>query len=314
MRPGRPATGTPFRHVGLLYRGRADYAVRTVAFVRDGVGRGEPVLVAVPGPHLGVVRTALGAATGRVRFVDMAVTGRNPGRIIPEILWAFLAAHPGERVRMIGEPVWPGRGEIAYPACAAHEAAINAVFAGSDASILCPYDAAALDATVVADVARTHPLLSDGAGVTPSRQYPGAVAAAALFNRPLPAPPDTARTLAYAGEGSLHQVRRLVTDVAGAAGLSPHRVADLVLAVNELATNTCVHTSLPGRLSVWTEAAAVVCQVEDHGVIHDPVAGRLPPDPASPHGRGLLLVHLMCDLVRVHTTARSTTVRVQMDR
>jgi anti-sigma regulatory factor (Ser/Thr protein kinase) len=303
-----------FDHVGLLYRGRDDYAAATVGFVREGLAAGEPVLVAVPRARLDLVRGALGDDAAHVRFLDMAVAGRNPGRIIPEVLWAFATTHPDSRVRMIGEPIWPGRSVIEYPACAGHELAINAVFAGSDVAILCPYDAAGLDAAMVADAARTHPWLSDGVDLDASPHYSEPVGVATPFNRPLPAPPAVAATMAYSREGMLHRVRRFVAGHAVAAGLSPDRVDDLCLAINELAANTCEHTDLPGRLSIWTEPGLLVCQVDDRGFIDNPLAGRIPPAPGSHGGRGLLMVHSMCDLVRVHTGPDGTTIRVHMDR
>ena len=109
-------------------------------FIRDGLAAGEPVAVAVPGPNLRLIRDALGADAAQVLLRDMTVAGRNPGRIIPTVLLAFANAHPGRRVRLIGEPIWPGRSAAEYPACAQHEALINAAFAGRPATILCPYN------------------------------------------------------------------------------------------------------------------------------------------------------------------------------
>jgi len=40
--------------------------------------------------------------------------------------------------------------------------------------------------------------------------------------------------------------------------------------------------------------------------------GRVPPMQESDRGRGLLMVNYLCDLVRIHSVAGSTTVRVHM--
>jgi hypothetical protein len=52
-------TTKPFEHPGLLYRGRADYLAATATFVRQALEAGRPVLVAVPGQNLDLLRGAL---------------------------------------------------------------------------------------------------------------------------------------------------------------------------------------------------------------------------------------------------------------
>jgi hypothetical protein len=46
--------------------------------VREGLSSAEPVLVAVPGRRLNLVRGVLAEAAGAVSFADIAVLGRNP--------------------------------------------------------------------------------------------------------------------------------------------------------------------------------------------------------------------------------------------
>src|SRR5262245_11936556 len=105
----RPVDAGPFEHLGLLYRTDADYLYGTVPFVRSALEAGDPVLVAVPPPNLALLRDALDGDRAAVTFVDMTVAGRNPGRIIPGLLLRFADEHPGRRVSIIGEPVWPER-------------------------------------------------------------------------------------------------------------------------------------------------------------------------------------------------------------
>ena len=70
-------------HCALFYRRQDEYAREVCSFVRDGMSAAEPVLVAVPGRRLDLVRGALGETGEAVSFADMAVLGRNPARIIP---------------------------------------------------------------------------------------------------------------------------------------------------------------------------------------------------------------------------------------
>jgi anti-sigma regulatory factor (Ser/Thr protein kinase) len=302
-----------FVHDALLYRDEATYLNGVVPFVEAGLAADEPVLVAVPEPRLARVRESLARAGERVGFADMAGAGVNPGRIIPGVLLAFAAAHPDRRVRIVGEPIWAGRSVLEYPACVQHEALINTAFEDRDAAILCPYDASALSPIAMMDARRTHPTLVEGDRRRRSPTYQDPETLAAEYNRPMPDPPVSARSLPVAFD-RLAAVRRFVADQATAAGLSPDRAADLVVAVNELATNTIEHGGGTGTLTAWRTHVHVVCEVSGHGHLRDPMAGRRTPAPAAVRGRGLVTVHLLCDLVRVYTRPGHTAVRVHMRR
>ena len=301
----------PFVHEALFYRDAGSYLAGTVPFIRDGLDAGEPVLVAAPPANLDLLRAELDSAAARVRFIDMTRAGRNPGRIIPGVLRAFVDRHAPIHARIIGEPIWPGRSVTEYPACVQHEALINTAFTGRTATILCPYDAVGLDAGVLADAERTHPILVDGAR-KPSAAYAGAQPVVDAYNRPLPAPEPAVADHVFAGAEDLAGVRRLVGYYADRAGLDPDRVADLRTAVNELCTNTLVHSGGPGALRIWQDGATLVCEVRDGGQLTDPLAGRVPAGPDALDGRGLLMVNYVCDLVRVHTGPAGTTIRAYM--
>jgi anti-sigma regulatory factor (Ser/Thr protein kinase) len=295
----------PFVHPALFYRGADEYLAGTVPFVTEGLANGEAVAVSVPGPQLELLRSALDGAADQVRMLDMTKAGRNPGHIIPGILRAFADAQDGP-VRIIGEPIWATRSATEYPACAQHEALINHAFTGRKVAILCPYDADALTEDVLADAKRTHPTLIDANGVQPSADYaPDSVVAA--YNQPLDAP--VSAECRFIEAGALSDIRRFVTKFATQAGLTD-RVADLVLAIDELAANSIRHGGGTGTLSAWTEPGAVVCQVSDSGHLSNPLIGRIPAAALQIGGRGLLMVNHMADLVRIHTTPRGTAVRV----
>lgn len=301
----------PLQHEALVYRTPDELLAATVPFVRAGLGAGEPVLVAVPPASMEPIRSALGDAAGHVRFVDMAEAGRNPGRIIPAVLHAFVSQHAPRRVRIIGEPIWAGRTAAEYPACVQHEALVNLAFADAAAAILCPYDARRLTDAALADAERTHPVIVAGDDRRSSTAYAAPQTVVAEFNWPLAEPAAPPATLIFDAD-DLPAVRRFVADHAGRAGLAASRIADLEVAVNEVATNTVVHGGGPGTLRVWRERSGLVCEICDPGRLADPLAGRIPPDPDSEHGRGLLLVNYMCDLVRIHTDRMGTTVRMHM--
>ncbi|MEV6960224.1 anti-sigma factor RsbA family regulatory protein [Streptomyces sp. NPDC051207] len=305
-------THEAFVHPALFYRTEQEYTQRTVAFLRAGLAHGEPVAVAVPGPNLELIKAGLGADAEGIVFLDMTEVGRNPGRIIPKVLRGFADAHPEGRVRIIGEPIWAGRSEVEYPACAQHEALINAAFEGRAVTILCPYDETRLDETVIADAKVTHPILISGDGRESVSDAYDWEAVVDRYNEALPPAPDA--SVFPFEEKELPAVRIFAVNEAVRLGLAGERLLDAELAVAELTTNSVVHGGGGGTLAIWAEQGQLVCQVGDKGRLTDPLAGRRPPGHAQLGGRGLMLVHYVSDLVRVHTGETGTTVRFYLSR
>jgi anti-sigma regulatory factor (Ser/Thr protein kinase) len=299
-------------HDAFFYTDASSYRTGLLEFIRAGLAGNEPVLVAVPQPGLGLVRSALTSEEeARVRTADMAVAGRNPGRIIGTVLSAFVREHAGRRVRIIGEPIWAGRSTDEYPACAEHEALINIALGSAPAYILCPYDAMHLDRSVLVDATRTHPILASGPDRWTSPGYTDSKAVAASFDRPLSPPPAHAVVMVITPATAPSAARRFVHDYAGRLRMTDDRAAALRLVAQELTLNTLIHAGGRGLLSVWTVNNEVVCQLQDGGRIDDPLVGRRPPDPADA-GHGLFAVHQVSDLVRVHRRTEGTTVRVHI--
>lgn len=87
------------------------------------------------------------------------------------MLLGFADRHDGHRVRIVGEPIWPGRSTDEYPASVQHEALINDAFAGRMATIRCPYDARNLLPAVLTDAEATHPVLVSGKQRRRSARY-----------------------------------------------------------------------------------------------------------------------------------------------
>ncbi|NUT99172.1 MAG: sensor histidine kinase [Saccharothrix sp.] len=292
-----------FVHPALFYRSDQEYLAALVPFAAEGLDAGQPVAMAVPGRRLDVVRTGLGALARHVTLLDMAVEGRNPGRIIARVLRRFADRHPDRHVRIVGEPIWAGRSADEYPACAQHEALINLAFDGRDVTILCPYDLSTLSPQAVDDALVTHPVVWEGTESYPSDDYdvPGLLS---RYNEPLAAPSGHAVFEVF-GTGDLAGARRFA--VSHADGLD--RVADLELIVTELATNSLRHAGGPCRVGVWRADGYLVCEVRDGGTLSDPLAGRRPPGRGELSGRGLLMVNDLADLVRVHTGTSGTTFR-----
>jgi anti-sigma regulatory factor (Ser/Thr protein kinase) len=309
-----PAPG--FRHEAMLYEGEQGFAEGALRFLREGIARGEPAQVVVSARKIALLREALGADAALVRFDDMADVGANPARIIPA--WtAFVREAGAERrpLRGIGEPISPERSPAELVECHRHESLLNLAFADTrDFRLLCPYDTSAIDPSVVAYARCTHPLVQDPDGsVHASTAFHGVAAAAEPCRAPLPATPGDAETIAIL-PAALASLRAAVARRGTRAGLTPTRCDDLVLAVNELATNSIRHGGGAGTLTMWETRSALVCEVTDAGRLDHPLAGQELPTPGQVGRYGLWLVNRLCDLVEQRTLPRGNLVRVSMAR
>jgi anti-sigma regulatory factor (Ser/Thr protein kinase) len=138
------------------------------------------------------------------------------------------------------------------------------------------------------------------------------VARAPRFGEPLTTPPADAESVPF--HLDLAWLRGLVRERARAAGLAPHRVIDLVLAVGEAAANTVRHAGGRGTLRIWQDEAEIVCEVTDPGRIDDPQAGQLPPPAGARGGQGLWIIHQACDRVELRSGDDGTLIRMHMRR
>jgi len=300
-----------FVHPALLYADDDSYLAATVGFVRTGLQRREPTLVAVPTPKLALLKRELGGLADRITLLDMAVSGRNPNRIIPWMLRAFVDEHTGRRVRVIGESIWPGRSAAEVAVGIQHEALINSAFAGRAATILCAYDIQGLDAAILGYAARTHPVIDQDGVRRRSTAYTAPDHVVGMLNQPLPDPTGPSADLIFDVSG-LRGVRLLVVEHARRAGLREAGIADLQVAVNEIATNTLVHGGGPGSLRVSQEPDRVLCDIRGPGEITDWLAGRVRPTDHSTSGRGILVANRLCDLVQTYSGPTGTVTRLHM--
>jgi anti-sigma regulatory factor (Ser/Thr protein kinase) len=302
-----------FRHEALLYAGENQFVEGCTSFVRAGLEAGEPTLVVALAHKLEQLREALGADAELVQFGDMSVIGQNPARIIPA--WQDFVdenAEPGVRLRGIGEPIFPARDLHELVECERHEALLNLAFAGADRFwLMCPYDTEALPAPVIAEAKRNHPFVARGEHRELSADYLGAEAISQPFAAELPDPPVEAAELRFEN-GGLHGVRRFVAEHALAAGLGRSKAHDLVIAVNEIATNSLEHGGGSGALRLWRDGRRFVSEVRDAGRLEDPLVDRRLPRPGDHAGRGLWLANQLCDLVQVRSFPGELVVRLHV--
>lgn len=125
-------------------------------------------------------------------------------------------------------------------------------------------------------------------------------AASQAYEDELPPAPEGHEEVRFT-VNELPAVRAMTRAWAQVAGIGPVRSADLVLAINELATNSIRYANGRGLVRSWREPGALVCEVRDCGRMGD-----------SQAGRGLWLVDQLCDLVQLRSGHEGTTVRIQM--
>jgi anti-sigma regulatory factor (Ser/Thr protein kinase) len=307
-------TAPHYRHDALFYGSDEDFLAAAAPFVREAVAADEPVLVITSASRLEQLGAVVGTG-GEVTYEEMDEVGRNPGRIIA--VWnTFVRDHAasGRALRGIGEPVHAERAESELVECQLHEDLLNLAFPDETRLwLMCPYDTRTLPEPVLAEARRSHPYLMHGGSRQPSTSF-RRIDGSTAFARQLPPAPDGAELHPFL-DGMLGEVRAALVDFAARAGLDETRADDLVLAVNELTTNSLRHGGGAGELRLWSEPDRVICEVTDRGHITGPLTGRIPPSASAFGGRGLWMANQLCDLVQICSTASGgTTVRVHVLR
>lgn len=302
---------TAFRHQVAFYEDEDAYLAATVPFLREGLERGEPALVAVGPEKTELLRGELGEEAESVLFQNIEEFGRNPARILP--VWREIVDEqpPSAAFRGIGEPVWPGRDTDEIDECERHEGLLNLAFGGGRAwTLLCPYDSGALPDEVLAGALHTHSEVLGGSQRTN--------AASRADTRPdpfageIPAAPADAPEFPYDID-ALHELRAFAARAAAEAGLSDERAEDLIVAASELAANSVVHGGGGGCARAWRERGALLFETRDAGRIREPLAGRVRPAPTQARGRGLWMANQLCDLVQIRSSESGTAVRLRLD-
>jgi anti-sigma regulatory factor (Ser/Thr protein kinase) len=296
-------------HAALLYRDQAEYLRAVAAFVDQGLDAGEAVMVALPREDLDEIASVVKRSQHNIHLTAIDDLGGNPRRIIPAII-EFVREHASGPARFVGSAVWPGRPHYELAEATRQDALLNAGLSGFQLKVLCPYEVVALPDTVVRDVWRTHPVVIADGQPQASSHYCDPVDLCANDGWPLESPPET--LLFVAPVADLSKLKSLVYEAALNAELAVEAAEDLVMAVNEVATNSVLFAPGTGFLTMWNgNSGDLVCEVWDAGRMADPLAGCYPPGPDF-DARGLWLVNQLCDLVEIRSGEQGTQVRMRV--
>jgi len=299
-------------HEAVLYSAPDELAKRLVPRLRPSLDEGAPVVAVLDDDTRAEMRRELGDDADRVEFPDPTQVHRLPPFTIA-MRWARLSrrvSSPTGRATVVGQHVagLPGCGESHW---ARLDIGLNVAVVGLPITVLCPYRTDDVD---LPRVRATHPRLTtiDGSVSSVSYRQPNQ----ALIEYPPPPPPELgppAAELAF-GSTELGALRHLVAEVAARVGTPTERVADLVLAVNEIGSNSIEHGPGHGRLRLWaTDDDGVTAEIADSGRTDLPFPGMVAPSATGVRGRGLWLASELCDVLQVWSDDRGTVVRLRME-
>jgi anti-sigma regulatory factor (Ser/Thr protein kinase) len=302
--------GGGFAHQALIYASDQEFMEVALPFVEGGLTSNEPTLIAVQDRHIENLRGALAGTPDGVTLYAVEEWYETSARTRAKFAgWVAEHTDSGGRARLMGEPPWALGHEAQVRDWARHESVINVAFADQAATFICPYDARALPDEVLGHAVDTHPEIVQAGGVPASGSYEDPLAFCRRLDADIePQHGDPSIQLSF-GLEDLSVLRRLVGSFALDADLPPARTKELVLAVNEIATNAVIHGSAPATLRAWHSEDEIVIEVHDTGEgVQNVLAGQLPPPIASLEGRGLWLTRQLCDAVELRDGEGCTVV------
>jgi anti-sigma regulatory factor (Ser/Thr protein kinase) len=309
----RPGFGP---HDALLYDSPEHLASVVAPFLRDGLTRGDTVVLATGGASGRLLHDAVDRDP---RVVVLDRTEVYPSRT-PTALTTYRRL--GDRrprggsamVRVVGEVDF-GPTRRHWPEWQRYEAVMNRYLRDDVLWGLCIFDTQRLAQPLLDTALQTHPHLATVSGRVPNARFtdPG------RYLRSLPIPPEPLEaTIPSLWIADVRDFAGLRRSVAGelAALPAPELVADFLLAMDEMTSNAIRHGGSPVNLRLWIGADRVVCSIGDAGPgWDDPFAGYGPAhgDDLSRGGMGLWLARQLCDHVDVTSDGRNGSgVRIRL--
>ncbi|MGE3284794.1 MAG: ATP-binding protein [Pseudonocardia sp.] len=308
---GRPR----FQHAVGFFGGQEDLVAQVVPIVEAAVSRSEPIGVALRGPTRQAVLEAVGGSDGVITFgerdhVDGASAQTTAARQARE-LRAIARDFGNATVVSEHRPNLDGRDGSFWTEL---DAAMNVACADLPVSMTCFFPDMPLHPHVLTGARRNHPLLLVDGDLrhNPEHRPPREVLAEFPPSGPPILGPPHAK-MAYRA-WQLHDVRTTLEGMLLDAGYGRSRAEDVVLAVNEVATNAVEHGTLEAELLVWLDGDGLTCEVHDRGTLGDRLPGLRVPLPGERRGRGMWVARQVCDLLHVWTDPDGTHVRVRAAR
>jgi transcriptional regulator with XRE-family HTH domain len=169
--PGLPAP--LLQHRVLVYRSTDECLAAVVPFLREGVERSDALLVVINAQCARSARKSLGDDAEHVEFADAGEWYSSPAETLRRYR-SFIDGRleAGARwIRIVGEPVWADRSRAQIREWTRYESILNLSLANAPATIVCPYNAESVPASILRDAGRTHPECAELGGSTRSASY-----------------------------------------------------------------------------------------------------------------------------------------------
>ncbi len=299
-----------YSHSALFHDTDDELVAGLVSFVEQGIEADERVVVVVSSSVGEMIRERVGPGA-EFDLLNSADVYTQPVRTLGAYVETVRAGTgKGRSMRVAGQPIWTGLSPLEIAEWTCVEAACNLVFASSPLQMLCPYDTARLDPSVIAAARRTHPEIRHGSRVTTSPEFSHFAHQRAVRASELPARPATSEQISMFSAADLAPVQSFVEAFARSQGTADGRITDLALTVGELVDHVIDFRAGPARLYIWATAEQLVYEIESSGLLSSPFAGYLPPSASDPIETGLWLTGAKCDLLAVRERLGNTTMRV----
>src|SRR6266542_3108455 len=241
-------------HQALFYDSPEQLMATLAPFIMKALRRRHAILAVTTSDNIRAIESGLGGDAEEVEFVESSDWYHTPGQTLAAYHRYVQDQRGGhDRVWLIGELAWQDRDTAETDEWIRYDSAYNLAFAGLPASIICLFDQTRLPPAIIADARRTHPLVTTPYGSSPTSEYADPARfwnerTTALAPAPLNAP-----SLRFGTDP--RPVRAFVARHVAWWGLSPERIDDLVIAVNEVTTNA-VSGSPGSSPTPWTSATA----------------------------------------------------------
>src|SRR5437763_14103021 len=262
--PGGQTMG--FAHVGVLYSSDEQLRDLLSPHLAEAVRRREHVLVVISEAAERVLRDALGEGAGHIQWGGSGLAHNRLGR-----MFASVGDYLDERyraglpTRVIGEP----GSDISSDRLSQYLRYVSMayeIYGAYEYPMLFLWDERRYSPAVLAHVRVVHPRLLGGGGMTINTEYREPID---YLNANAPsapaAPVDLDLDVHLESADGLADLRRRLRSWGATTELSDGDTDDIVIAVDEIATNALEHGQQPARDRGWCTADAVFVRVDDHG-------------------------------------------------
>jgi transcriptional regulator with XRE-family HTH domain len=170
---GSASRPTMLNHSAFPYGSDDQFRATVGPFLTEGMERSEALLAVTTATNIELLREHLGKDARRVEFIEASGFYSTPVAAL-EAYRAFSDAQVKRGaawVRVVGEPVWPGRSADEIRIWTRYESLFNLLFATSPLTAICPYDVRSVAPEIVRQAQVTHPHTVGDGGISPSLDY-----------------------------------------------------------------------------------------------------------------------------------------------